>query len=52
MFLHQLKPIKSTPLTSPTTFFPPTLAHERAISTLFKVFALASRSFAILVLIF
>ena len=38
-------------LTFPTTSFPPTLAHERAISALLKVLALASRSFSIFLLI-
>ena len=45
-------PYKSTPLTFPTISFPPALAHERAISTLLKVLALASRSFFILFRIF
>jgi len=37
-------PSSSTPLTSPTTSFPP-MAHERACSTIPKVVAFASRSF-------
>ena len=41
-----ITPVKSPPFTSPTTSFPPTQAHERAISILFKVVTLANLAFA------